>query len=323
MIAVVITFVMRVGSFLPNLVASMCIGLTAQTLIDGTRLVLWGDNKPPKLPFLGLLGVSAPASYFIGMSLATTIFGMSPGEGFRMATQNLVGPLIVTILACAFGSYIFWNRSRIAMLEARANAIEKQALQAQLQMLQAQIEPHMLFNTLANLQGLIVVDPPRARHMLDQLIHYLRATLVSSRSQTATLAHEFSLMEAYLGLMSVRMGSRLSFTFDLPDILRETRVPPMLLQPLVENAIKHGLEPKIEGGTIEVRAHVEGATLHVDVCDDGVGIDPHADEGVGFSNIRERLQLLYGTSAELVIEALPLGGACASIRLPYKMMEDA
>jgi LytS/YehU family sensor histidine kinase len=98
--------------------------------------------------------------------------------------------------------------------------------------------------------------------------------------------------------------------------------PPMMLQTLIENSIKHGLEPKIEGGTVTVRAFVEGATLNVEVCDDGVGIDPHADDGIGLANIRERLQLLYGAQAELVIAMPPGGGACTTIRLPYKMMED-
>ena len=95
----------------------------------------------------------------------------------------------------------------------------------------------------------------------------------------------------------------------------------MMLQTLIENAIKHGLEPKIAGGSIVVRGYVVGATLHVDVCDDGVGIDLHAGEGIGLANIRDRLQLLYGSSGELVIETPPGGGACASIRIPYKMME--
>jgi LytS/YehU family sensor histidine kinase len=123
--------------------------------------------------------------------------------------------------------------------------------------------------------------------------------------------------------MQARMKERLAVRFEVPDFLGSAPFPPMMLQTLIENAIKHGLEPKIAGGTVLVRARVEGATLVVDVCDDGIGIDPHADEGIGFANIRERLQLLHGASAELVIEALPAGGACASIRLPYKMMEDA
>jgi sensor histidine kinase YesM len=111
--------------------------------------------------------------------------------------------------------------------------------------------------------------------------------------------------------------------FEVPDFLGSAPFPPMMLQTLIENSIKHGLEPKIAGGTVSVRAYVDGVTLHVEVCDDGIGIDPHADDGIGLANIRERLQLLYGINAELVIQTPPGGGACALIKLPYKMMETA
>jgi LytS/YehU family sensor histidine kinase len=123
--------------------------------------------------------------------------------------------------------------------------------------------------------------------------------------------------------MQARMKERLGVKFEVPMFLGSAPFPPMMLQTLIENSIKHGLEPKIEGGTVAVRAFVEGATLNVEVCDDGIGIDPTADDGVGLANIRERLQLLYGAQAELVIAMPPGGGACATIRLPYKMMEDA
>jgi sensor histidine kinase YesM len=123
--------------------------------------------------------------------------------------------------------------------------------------------------------------------------------------------------------MQARMKERLAVRFEVPVFLGSAPFPPMMLQTLIENAIKHGLEPKIAGGTVTVRAYVDGATLHVEVCDDGVGIDPHADDGIGLANIRERLQLLYGANAELVIQTPAAGGACALIKLPYKMMETA
>jgi LytS/YehU family sensor histidine kinase len=122
--------------------------------------------------------------------------------------------------------------------------------------------------------------------------------------------------------MQARMKERLQVKCIVPTFLESAPFPPMMLQSLVENAIKHGLEPKIAGGMITVRAQVIDATLVVDVCDDGIGINPHAPDGVGLANIRERLQLLYGDAAELVIEAQAGGGCCASIRLPYAMMEE-
>jgi sensor histidine kinase YesM len=214
-------------------------------------------------------------------------------------------------------------RSQTAAEKARSAAIEKQALQAQLQLLQAQIEPHMLFNTLATLQSLIAIDPPRAQQMLDQLIHYLRATLSSSRTESTTLAHEFGLMEAYLGLMSLRMGPRLSYSLQLPHALRTTTIAPMLLQPLVENAIRHGLEPKIDGGRIVVTATRQDNQLLLQVNDTGLGLTPQpaikpeaSSFHIGLSNIHDRLQALHGSGASLRLMPNLPHGVIAELRLP-------
>jgi sensor histidine kinase YesM len=211
-----------------------------------------------------------------------------------------------------------------ATLRAEVATLERRLTEAQMAALQAQVEPHFLFNTLALIGRLIETDPPEAARVHAHLIAYLRSSLPQMRaSGGATLGKQLELSRAYLAIMQARMKERLQVRFEVPDFLGSSPFPPMMLQTLIENAIKHGLEPKIEGGTILVRARVDGATLVVDVCDDGIGIDLHADDGVGLANIRERLQLLYGNQAELVIEAPPGGGACASVRIPYKMMEDA
>jgi len=214
--------------------------------------------------------------------------------------------------------------ARDATLKADVATLERRLTEAQMAALQAQVEPHFLFNTLALIGRLIETDPPEAAKVHAHLIAYLRSALPQMRSSGgATLGKQLELSKAYLAIMQARMKERLAMRFEVPDFLGSAPFPPMMLQTLIENAIKHGLEPKIAGGTIVVRARVEGATLMVDVCDDGVGIDLHADEGVGLANIRERLHLLYGAQAELVIEAPLDGGACASVRIPYKMMEDA
>ena len=210
----------------------------------------------------------------------------------------------------------------MAELAARATAIEKQAIQAQLQMLQAQIEPHMLFNTLANLQGLIMLDPARAQHMLEQLIIYLRMTLSASRAEQSSLEQEFGLITAYLELLAIRMGKRLSFTLDLPAPLRGHRIAPMLLQPLVENAIKHGLEPSISGGHVHVSASSEDAYLCLRVQDSGLGLSASVDASrphVGNDNIRQRLQVLYGATATLTLTPELPTGVCAELRLPFAL----
>jgi LytS/YehU family sensor histidine kinase len=208
--------------------------------------------------------------------------------------------------------------------KADAATVERKLTEAQMATLQAQVEPHFLFNTLALIGQLIETDPPEAARIHAHLIDYLRATLPQMRSNGGgTLGKQVELSRAYLAIMQARMKERLAVQFSVPDFLGSAPFPPMMLLILIENAIKHGLEPKIDGGRIEVSAHVEHATLHVDVRDNGAGFNPLSDEGVGLANIRERLRLLYGASAELVIEAPAEGGTLASVRVPYSMMEGA
>jgi LytS/YehU family sensor histidine kinase len=198
-------------------------------------------------------------------------------------------------------------------------------------LLQSQLEPHMLFNTLANLRVLISLDPPRAQAMLDRLIAFLRATLDASRAATFTLSSEFDHCADYLALMAVRMGPRLSVRLDLPPELSDVQVPPLLLQPLVENAIKHGLEPKVAGGRIEVSARLDAGELWLVVRDTGVGLTANGTAAEAASNtaaspgssfgleqVRARLATLYGAAAELTLQPVTdvEGGVRASIRLP-------
>ncbi|MDC8757392.1 sensor histidine kinase [Janthinobacterium fluminis] len=333
-----ITYVLGTGQYLlENLVASMCIGSSAFIIIDGARLAWWGEQRRPGWKTLALIVLAAvPLAQSAGMALFGALMGVKVTRSASLTSLSAIAPkdlsmLLFTLVACAGGLLFFANKEKIARLEAlaaaekaRAETVARQALQAQLQLLQAQIEPHMLFNTLANLQGLIGFDPERAQLLLDQLIQYLRATLRSSRAQTTTLAQEFSLMQAYLGLMSVRMGQRLSYTVQLPDALRALAVPPMLLQPLVENAIQHGLEPNIAGGHIAVSAAREGQTLVLTVSDNGLGLGlglqpaAPARQGthVGLSNIRERLQALYAEQASFTLTDGAPAGAVARLTLP-------
>ncbi|GIZ51390.1 sensor histidine kinase [Noviherbaspirillum aridicola] len=325
--ALVVTYVLQLNASLTqNIVVSVCVGTLMVLFIDGGRLLLWGLGKPPLLPFMLIFLAAVPAARHLGNLLAGFLLGVPPELIGAVRGENPVAFYIVFLLTCIGVTWFFFSRAWMQQLraeaeaeKARAAAIERQALQAQLQLLQAQIEPHMLFNTLANLQGLIAVDPPRAQRMLDQLIQYLRATLGAARGDGTTLEQEFRLMQAYLGLMQVRMGSRLSFRLQLPPELAPLAVPPMLLQPLVENAIKHGLEPKLEGGTLEIDARREGDVLVLRVSDDGLGLDEHAASAgtrTGVRNIRERLQALHGPRAGLALEPRQPHGATAILRLP-------
>ena len=328
--AVLIT-VLTGSALWENLVASFCIGTLVFLMVDGVRLSVWGEFKRPHWSMVVLLvAVAVPLAQIAGTALFGLLMHIQVNPLQNFTAPHKGGWMMFTLMASGAGTLVIIARETIsrklsrleaaaAQEKARAATIERQALQAQLQLLQAQIEPHMLFNTLANLQGLISFDPDRAQLLLDQLIQYLRATLSSSRADTTPLAQEFALMQAYLGLMAVRMGARLAYTLDLPDDLRQVTLPPMLLQPLVENAIQHGLEPKIEGGHITVRASREGDMLTLTVADDGLGLDhPGQTKGtqLGVTNIRERLQAMHGDRASLALDAHPPGGVTARLTLP-------
>jgi signal transduction histidine kinase len=231
--------------------------------------------------------------------------------------MSLLSAVLVPALAL---TYFFYTRGTLAAREATVQAAQRQAAESRLKLLESQLEPHMLFNTLANLRVLIGVDPLRAQRMLDHLIAFLRATQSGSRSDRQTLRAEFARVADYLALIEIRMGARLRLEFDLPEALADLKVPPLLLQPLVENSVKHGLEPAVAGGLIAVRAGRDDADLVLSVRDTGIGLrdGPANTEGFGLSQVRERLATLYGPRASLCLSAAPdaAGGTLAVIRLP-------
>lgn len=205
-----------------------------------------------------------------------------------------------------------------ATMRANVEALERRLLEAQMAALQAQIEPHFLFNTLALIGQLIETDPAEASKIHAALIQYLRAAMPQMREGTGSrLGQQIELSRAYLQIMQARMRDRLSVSIVVPTELSFATFPSMMLQTLVENAIKHGIEPTVQGGHIAIRAYCAGTELIVEVADNGRGFDMHAGDGVGLSNIRERLKILYGAQASLHIEAPPAGGAKVSIHVPY------
>jgi len=208
--------------------------------------------------------------------------------------------------------------ARKASAQAGTETLERRLVEAQMAALQAQVEPHFLFNTLALIGQLIETDPPEAAKIHTHLIEYLRSTLPQMRSRgNGTLGRQIQMSRSYLAIMQARMKSRLSVSIDVPPELESATFPGMTLQILIENSIKHGLEPKIEGGRIDIRASMDNNVLQVEVQDDGVGFNMYSGDGVGLTNVRERLKLMYGTRASLAIET-PLEGGCrAIIRLPF------
>ncbi|WP_395406806.1 sensor histidine kinase [Pseudoduganella sp. UC29_106] len=216
--------------------------------------------------------------------------------------------------------------AQTATAAAERESMQRQLSEAKMQMMQAQVEPHFLFNTLASVEHLIETDPPRASAMQRSLIKYLRAVLPQMRESSlmSNLGQEADMVAAYLALLKMRMEERLTIDFDIPDGLRTACFPPMMLQSTVENAIKHGLEGKPEGGTLRVRADVAHSKLRVTVTDDGLGFGakPSTGTGLGLSNIRERLKLLHGDQASLNIEPNFPTGVIAIIEVPYQLAKQ-
>lgn len=209
--------------------------------------------------------------------------------------------------------------AREASERATVERCERIVMEARIQAMQAQIEPHFLFNTLSSIDVLIELDPQRASKMQKRLIQYLRAALPQMREGAAasTLGQQVELSRAYLEIMQMRMEERLTVHINVPEVLCSLPFPSMMLQTLVENAIQHGLEPKGAGGLLEISATLQGeGRLLVAVADTGVGFSPSPRAGVGLANIRERLKMMFGLDAELVLEANIPCGTRASILLP-------
>ena len=311
-----------------GLVYSLSIGLSTWLLIDfgaelspsaratGWPTGLWGMLLP-------VVGIAL--GYVIGVTMADTWFGWSSWAGASRRQLILSG--LVSAIIGVIVTYYFYSRGRSAHLEQKVNEATRLATEARLKLLEAQLEPHMLFNTLANLRMLIGLDATRAQDMLDHIIAYLRATLSASRASTHPLQREFDRLHDYLELMTVRMGPRLRYTLDLPTDLAQHHVPTLLLQPLVENSIQHGLEPKVEGGRLSISARREGDTLVLEVADTGMGFDPAdpafthpaaPDKGFGVQQIRERLAAVYGSKGTIEFIAGHAVGTRVSIHFPYQ-----
>jgi sensor histidine kinase YesM len=229
------------------------------------------------------------------------------------------------LYACLFAFvYVFLRQRRDAenemrRLDAERAEFEQRTTEARLQRLQAQIEPHFLFNTLAHVKRLYQTDRLAGRAMLDKLMQYLTAALPQMRERDSTVAQEIVLTQAYLGIQQIRMGRRLQFQLDVHDSVGAARLPPMMLLTLVENAIKHGLSPAPEGGKITVRAGRERGHLVVDVVDTGRGFTTASGGGAGLANVRARLSALHGAAARLSLASNQPHGVAATLRLPFAL----
>ncbi len=347
-VAVFISLIFGDG-FWRNVVISLCVGGCIQAQIEAARygVSAWLrrrghrsaalSNHWPGWPVMApIVLVAALLGYWLGRNLGAMLLGdpwpVQLGGGLRA----LVLVLAITVVVSVGATYSFFLRSQVATSAAQAEAAQRLATDNQLRLLQSQLEPHMLFNTLANLRVLVTLDPPRAQAMLDHLIRYLRATLGASHARLHPLAVEFARLQDYLALMALRMGPRLQVDLQLPEALATLQVPPLLLQPLVENSIRHGLEPKVAGGRIEVRAALQAGQLLLTVRDTGVGLAPAGPPGdpgtgsqagtaYGTRHVTQRLATQYGAAASFMLQPADdaEGGTLAVLRLPLQRAPGA
>ncbi|NHZ34541.1 sensor histidine kinase [Massilia rubra] len=236
--------------------------------------------------------------------------------------HKLAGAPMVQLKFAIFAALILAANWVWWQFRAKEKALAQQAAESQLRMLQAQIEPHFLFNTLANVQSLIATDAARAQLMLESFTDYLRASLGQMRATDSSLGAELETAHNYLLLMQIRMGSRLAFSIDASEAVRQALMPPLLLQPLVENAVQHGVGPRLEGGHVRISALVRHGVLEIVVDDDGVGLGlgqarRSTGNGVALINIRARLETGFGERAALLIAPLAQGTR-ATLSMPFR-----
>ncbi len=209
----------------------------------------------------------------------------------------LIGPLLA--MGALYRQRDAEARSQALHFELERSELERRALDARLRLLQAQVEPHFLFNTLANVRALVETGSAQAGPVLSSLIAYLRAAMPRLHDDAASLGDELALVRAYLELMHLRMPDRLRWSIAVPHALQHLRFPPMALLTLVENAVRHGIDPSEEGGSIEVGGEEDGSVVRLWVSDSGVGLAQQMGTGTGLRNLRERLQVVYGAGARL------------------------
>jgi Histidine kinase len=290
-----------------QLVYSLSGGMLTWAIIDFGRFFI-DISSPYHFPrgwrAVALVLAGCAIGHVLGTFIGDAYCGKSTWEFFQDRPRMLVNFFLLSIVSGAVVSFFFYATGKSHYLHGELQASQRQATEAQLKLLQSQLDPHMLFNTLANLRALIGSDPARATHMLDRLNDYLRSTLSASRATEHPLSAEFDRLRDYLELMQIRMGPRLRYKLDLPAALANTMVPPLILQSLVENCIVHGLEPTVAGGDITISAQMDGATLVLQVTDTGMGFDAsNTPEGFGITQVRERLATRYGNQATINLVA--------------------
>jgi sensor histidine kinase YesM len=322
LVAGFITIVGIVKSFLISFVMSLSFGISIVAVMN-VLFWLFNPERDKTLPMVLVMMAGIVGGMIIGIQVGSFLLR----HLFSLVVNvDRWDNLKTSVLVFAIGgtiTYFFYSKGKLKMIreaveKERINrlASEKEALESNLRLLQAQIEPHFLFNTLSNILSLIDTEPSKGKSMLMDLIHYLRTSLSRTLPDTTTLDQEIDAIKAYLNIQKIRLGDRLNFTIDIPETLRQHPFPPMLIQPLVENAIKHGLEPKVTGGEISITITEENGLIRITVADTGAGFSSLNASGVGIANVKERIHLIYGKKGRLLLEEKRPAGVRAVIEVP-------
>jgi signal transduction histidine kinase len=264
-----------------------------------------------------IIGAAGLVAAFFKVTLTRVLRGAIGGAEYFQITNLVSQYLVFWTIVLVSHAWLYYRESRER--ELRTSQLEALLAQTRLQMLSMQLQPHFLFNTLNTIAELVHQQPAEAERMIGGLSHLLRETLHAGLVERVPLSQELGLLERYVDIQRARFGDRLKVTVTVPEEARHALVPALLLQPLVENAIKHGIGAKAGAGQIDITAAREGDVLRITIADDGRGLPPGSlAGGIGLENSRARLQTLYGAGAfGLAIVNRPTGGALVSIALPW------
>lgn len=293
----------------------------AQAGLCLSQKILWFKHASQRWAILAL---SMALALFAGLKAEAAFWPtMTTSHASWLLPAIILVFLLATVLPAAIDQEIRHRTQASLAAEASKHKVERQMLEARLAALQGQIEPHFLFNTLANTRALIHQDANQAEQMLNHLIAYLRAAMPDMRLSTTTLGQELDRAAAYLQIFQIRLGARFQFSVQATDEVRACLIPPLAIMSLVENAIKHGIEPQPGEVRIDIGARSEAGQLLVTVSDNGRGFKDELGGGVGLLNVQERLSALFGEQAELQLQPGDKGGVRATISLPVRTGELA
>ncbi|MGD9159727.1 MAG: histidine kinase [Desulfobacteraceae bacterium] len=310
------------SSFLPLFIVCLSTGITMNSL--GIFLGWLFSSKPDNNANILIISIISCVGggligWHIGFFFLHIIYSIAIDFSSRNYFENqLFAVVLGGIIAYFIYSHEWLKYTKKIAEKERLNRVEseKEALEANLRLLHAQIEPHFLFNTLSNIMSLIDTAPDKAKSMLMDFNLYLRTSLATTRPDMTTLDEEIDAIKAYLNIQKIRLGDRLDYSIDIPEMLLQQPFPPLLLQPLVENAVKHGLEPNIKGGEIKIKANGENGVMRIIVEDTGQGFFSYNKDGIGIKNIKERIKLIYGEKGHLSLEEKTPNGVEAIIEVP-------